>query len=92
VEGRRRRPGVRSRLGESAHRALDGGAQVETGVDGEPVQEQSVTPKVASGFRHLPGFNWHRPGGSLRGVFSEAYVAHPTSEATIDAHVAPIRR
>ena len=49
-------------------------------------------PKVASGFRHLPRFVWHRPGASLRGIFSAAYVAHPMSEATIDAHLAPLRR
>jgi len=50
------------------------------------------SPKVAPGFRHLPRFIWHRPGASLRGVFSEAYVAHPMSDATAEAHLAPMRR
>lgn len=44
------------------------------------------------GFRHLPRFIWHRSGTSLRGIFSEAYVARPISQATIDAHLAPMRR
>jgi pimeloyl-ACP methyl ester carboxylesterase len=51
-----------------------------------------LSPKVAAGFRHLPGFVWHRPGASLRGAFSGAYVAHPMSEATVEAHLTPIRR
>jgi hypothetical protein len=34
----------------------------------------------------------HRPGTSLRGVFSEAYVARPISEAAVEAHLAPMRR
>ena len=50
------------------------------------------SPKVLPGFRHLPRFVWHRPGASLRGVFSEAYVAHPMSEAAVEAHLAPMRR
>jgi pimeloyl-ACP methyl ester carboxylesterase len=52
----------------------------------------AFTPKAAPGFRHLPRFIWHRPGTSLRGIFSEAYVAHPLSEATLEAHLAPMRR
>lgn len=52
----------------------------------------TFSPKVAPGFRHLPRFIWHRPGSSLRGIFSEAYVAHPMSEATAEAHLAPMRR
>jgi pimeloyl-ACP methyl ester carboxylesterase len=52
----------------------------------------TFSPKVAPGFRHLPRFIWHRPGASLRGVFSEAYVAHPLSAATVEAHLAPMRR
>jgi len=50
------------------------------------------SPELLPGFRHLPPFIWHRPGASLRGLFSEAYVARPISEATIDAHLAPMRR
>ena len=52
----------------------------------------TFSPKVAPGFRHLPRFIWHRPGASLRGVFSEEYVSHPMSEATAEAHLAPMRR
>ena len=50
------------------------------------------SPKVAPGFRHLPQFIWHRQGASLRGLFSEAYVARPMSEATAETHLAPMRR
>ena len=42
------------------------------------------SPRLAPGFRHLPAFIWHRPGASLRGVFSEAYVAHPLSEDAVE--------
>lgn len=57
-----------------------------------PPAFMTFSPKVAPGFRHLPRFIWHRPGASLRGIFSPAYVAHPLSEATIQAHLAPLRR
>lgn len=52
----------------------------------------TFSPKVAPGFRHLPRFIWHRPGASLRGVFSAAYLSHPMSEATAEAHLAPMGR
>jgi pimeloyl-ACP methyl ester carboxylesterase len=52
----------------------------------------TFSPKIIPGFRHLPPFIWHRPGASLRGVFSDAYVARPMSEATVEAHLAPLRR
>ena len=52
----------------------------------------TFSPRLLPGFRHLPPFIWHRPGASLRGLFSEAYVARPLSEPTIDAHLAPMRR
>jgi len=52
----------------------------------------TFSPKLAPGFRHLPRFIWHRPGASLRSIFSEAYVAQPMSEATIEAHLAPMSR
>lgn len=48
--------------------------------------------RIAPGFRHLPSFVWHRPGASLRGIFSEQYVARPMPEATAEAHLAPMRR
>jgi pimeloyl-ACP methyl ester carboxylesterase len=57
-----------------------------------PPAFMTFSPKVAAGFRHLPGFIWHRPGASLRGTFSEAYVFRPMSEATVEAHLAPMRR
>lgn len=52
----------------------------------------TFSPRIIPGFRHLPPFIWHRPGASLGKVFSEAYVAHPMSEATVEAHLAPLRR
>jgi pimeloyl-ACP methyl ester carboxylesterase len=52
----------------------------------------TFSPKIVPGFRHLPPFIWHRPGASLRGVFSEAYVARPLPESAIEAHLAPMRR
>lgn len=52
----------------------------------------TFSPKIIPGFRHLPPFIWHRPGASLRGVFSEAYSAHPMPQATVQAHLTPMRR
>ena len=52
----------------------------------------TFSPRIARGFRHLPQFIWHHPGTSLRGIFSRTYVAHPLSEATIEAHLAPMSR
>ena len=49
-------------------------------------------PKLVPAFQHLPTFVWHRPGASLRATFSERYVARPISEATVEAHLAPMRR
>jgi pimeloyl-ACP methyl ester carboxylesterase len=57
-----------------------------------PPAFMKFSPKLLPGFRHLPGLIWHRPGASLRGIFSEAYVARPISEATLEAHLAPMRR
>ncbi|WP_132142735.1 alpha/beta fold hydrolase [Kribbella antiqua] len=50
------------------------------------------SPKLLPAFQHLPPFIWHRPGASLRGTFSDRYVARPMSEATVEAHLAPMRR
>jgi pimeloyl-ACP methyl ester carboxylesterase len=50
------------------------------------------SPSLIPAFYHLPPYIWHRPGASLRGTFSEAYVAHPLTEATIETHLAPLRR
>ena len=49
-------------------------------------------PKVIPGFKHLPAFIWHRPGASLDGVFSPDYLARPLPRATVEAHLAPMRR
>jgi hypothetical protein len=49
----------------------------------------TFSPLMLPGFRHLPRFIWHRPGASLNGVFSEAYVARPIPEAAVGAHLAP---
>jgi pimeloyl-ACP methyl ester carboxylesterase len=57
-----------------------------------PPAFMTFSPRLAPGFRHLPQFIWHRLGASLRGVFSEPYVAHPLPEATVDAHLAPMSR
>jgi pimeloyl-ACP methyl ester carboxylesterase len=50
------------------------------------------SPKLIPAFRHLPPFVWHRPGASMRAIFSGEYVAAPMSEQTIDAHLAPTHR
>ena len=47
-----------------------------------PPAFMTFSPRIASGFRHLPGLIWHRPGASLRGVFSKAYVFRPMSKDT----------
>lgn len=57
-----------------------------------PPPFMTFSPRTLPGFRHLPPFVWHRPGSSLRGVFSEAYVAQPMSEATVETHLAPMAR
>jgi pimeloyl-ACP methyl ester carboxylesterase len=57
-----------------------------------PPPFMTLGPKFMSGFRHLPQFIWHRSGASLRGIFSEPYVAQPMSESTIGTHLAPLSR
>jgi pimeloyl-ACP methyl ester carboxylesterase len=57
-----------------------------------PPAFMTFSPKVLPGFRHLPQFIWYRPGNSLRGVFSAAYVARPLPEAAVESHLAPMRR
>lgn len=52
----------------------------------------TFSPKIIPGFRHLPPFIWHRPGTSLAKIFSKAYAAQPIAEATVEAHLAPLRR
>ncbi|QJW35628.1 alpha/beta fold hydrolase [Cellulosimicrobium protaetiae] len=52
----------------------------------------TFSPRLLPAFQHLPKFIWHRPGASLRGTFSPRYAARPMSEATVDAHLAPLQR
>jgi len=52
----------------------------------------SFSPKLIAAFRHMPKLLWYRPGSSLRGVWADQYNARPTPEATIDAHLTPMRR
>ncbi|CCH79647.1 putative Alpha/beta hydrolase fold [Nostocoides japonicum T1-X7] len=52
----------------------------------------TLSPRLYPAFQHLPPLIWHRPGASLRGIFSERYAARPMSEATVDAHLAPMGR
>lgn len=52
----------------------------------------SFSPELVPAFRHLPSLLWHRPGSSLRRVFTGPYNAKPLPEATIDAHLAPMER
>jgi pimeloyl-ACP methyl ester carboxylesterase len=52
----------------------------------------SFSLELIPAFRHLPHLIWHRPGSSLRGVWSDQYNAKPTPDATIDAHLAPMQR
>lgn len=75
------------------HLTYDHPERVRTAVQlAVPPPFMKFSPKIAPGFRHLPALVWHRPGASLRGTFSEEYVARPMSEATIEAHLAPMRR
>lgn len=75
------------------HLTYDHADRVRTAVQlAVPPAFMTFSPRILSGFRHLPGFIWHRPGASLRGTFSERYVARPMPEATVEAHLAPMRR
>ncbi len=57
-----------------------------------PPAFMTFSPKVLPGFYHLPRLIWHRPGASLRGEFSEPYLARPMPEATAADHLAPMQR
>lgn len=73
--------------------AYDHPERVRTAVQlSAPPGFMKFSPQLLPGFRHLPPFVWHRLGTSLRGIFSEEYVARPMSEATVEAHLAPMRR
>ncbi|WP_102194196.1 alpha/beta fold hydrolase [Microbacterium aurantiacum] len=45
------------------------------------------TPKIMPAFAHMPALLGHRPGRSLRYLFSPRYMAHPMTDATIDAYL-----
>jgi pimeloyl-ACP methyl ester carboxylesterase len=75
------------------HLTYDHPERVRTAVQlAVPPAFMRFSPKIAPGFRHLPALIWHRLGASLRGTFSEAYVARPMSKTTVDWHLAPMRR
>lgn len=57
-----------------------------------PPAFMSFSPRLAPGFRHLPGFIWHRPGASFRDLFSRGYVARPLPADVVYAHLAPMSR
>jgi pimeloyl-ACP methyl ester carboxylesterase len=65
------------------------GAAVQLSV---PPFFMTFSPKLMPAFRHVPGFVWHRPGASVRGVFSPGYASVPMTEATLEAYLAPMRR
>ena len=50
------------------------------------------SPRLVSGFRHMPALVWHRPGRSLAGTFDPSHIAHPLPKETIDAYLAPMAR
>jgi pimeloyl-ACP methyl ester carboxylesterase len=73
--------------------AYDHAERVRTAVQlSVPPGFLKFSPRLLPAFRHLPQFVWHRPGASLRGIFSEEYAARPISEAAVQAHLAPMRR
>lgn len=45
------------------------------------------TPKIMPAFAHMPALLRHRPGRSLRYLFSPRYMAQPMTDATIDAYL-----
>jgi pimeloyl-ACP methyl ester carboxylesterase len=50
------------------------------------------TPKVMPAFAHMPKLLMHRPGTSLRYLFSRRYMAQPMPEDVIEAYVRPHER
>jgi integrase len=48
-----------------------------------PPAFMKFSPRSLPGFRHLHPFIWHRPGASLREVFSGAYIARPMTETVV---------
>lgn len=52
----------------------------------------TFSPRTLPAFRHLPPYFWHRPGTSLRGVFSEEFVTRPMTADVAEAHLVPMQR
>lgn len=52
----------------------------------------SFSPRMHTAFHHMLPLLWHRPGASVGGTFSPRYAAHEMSQATVDAHLAPMQR
>lgn len=57
-----------------------------------PPMFMAFSPKVLSGFRHMPALIWHRRGRSLAGLFDPSHIAHPLPPEMIDAYLAPMAR
>jgi pimeloyl-ACP methyl ester carboxylesterase len=57
-----------------------------------PPMWMKFSPKLISGFRHMPTLIWHRPGTSLAGLFDPSHIAHALPNETIDAYLAPMAR
>lgn len=50
------------------------------------------TARLLPAFSHMPALLVHREGRSLRGLFSEKYVARPMTEETVDGYLRVQRR
>lgn len=75
------------------HLTYDHPERVRTAVQlAVPPAFMRYSPRITSGFFHLPRLVWHRPHASLRHVFSPRYVARPMSQATVEAHLRPMGR
>lgn len=50
------------------------------------------SPKLMPSLKHIPPLMMHRAGTSLRWLFDAEHTAHPMSDETIDAYLAPYVR
>ena len=50
------------------------------------------SPRLMPAFLHMPRLAFHRPGTALRRLFTPRYVFRPMTQATVEAHLAPLRR
>jgi pimeloyl-ACP methyl ester carboxylesterase len=57
-----------------------------------PPMFMSFSPKLLPAFRHLPPLIWHRPGRSLRWLFTEDSAAKPLPARAIETHLLPMSR